>query len=636
MHRGRVLRLLCVGGKVHVTATSTNDGLRAAVRAQVGAQRFDDAWSTLRPRLLTSDDESAWNLARTVLRTGAAGGWSPPGAREVRLALLCSYEGQELADRLELACRALRIDVTVYAAPFGQLEQEALDPGSGLARFAPTHVLVAPTAEDLDLPELADDPEGVLAREQERWQALWRALSATGARVVQHSFVVPDVTPYGHLALRLPASRQSLVRRLNERLAAAAGSSVLLVDCDRLAARLGKGRWLDPRLWYAMRQPYAHAALPLLARETAAVIAADVGLGAKCVVVDLDNTLWGGIVGEEGALGVTVGSGPHGEAFAAFQRYLKGLAARGVLLAVASKNDAQAARSPFLENPAMQLRLDDFAAFVADGRRKPAQLAEIAAALDLGLDSLVFCDDNPAECAEVAAALPLTDTIVLDVPSSELVRTVSASLRFELPALTAEDEARRQSYTGRAAAAELQSASATLEDFWRSLDMVARVRPVDERSLERAAQLTQKTNQFNLTLRRRTLEEVRQLVARPDAVCLTLELDDRFAQHGIVGLVFAVPDDDEPGVLVLDTLLFSCRVIGRTAETHLLAHVSRAAIDAGFTRLRGSYEEGPRNALVADLYPRLGFAAHDGAVATWDYDLGAAGPIESTYIEDSA
>lgn len=608
------------------------EGVRASVRALLGERRFDDAWALLRPLLAADGDRGAWDLARTVVRSGGSAGWTPPAARQIRLAILCSYEGAELASHLELACRALRLDATVYAAPFGQLEQEALDSRSGLARFEPTHVLVAPTTADLDFPELADDPAALLEREEARWRRLWEALAPR--RVVQHAFVVPDATPFGHLSLRLPGSRPSLVRELNARLAAAAGSSVLLVDCERLASRLGKERWLDPRLWYAMRQPFSYAALPLLARETAAVLAADVGLGARCLVLDLDNTLWGGIVGEEGPLGVTVGTGPDGEAFAAFQQYLHDLTRRGLLLAVASKNDAAAARSPFLENPAMRLKLEDFAAFVADWRRKPEQLVEIAKALDLGLDSLVFADDNPAECAEVAAALPAVDTLRLDVPSSELVRTLSASLRFELPALTAEDEARRSSYRGRAAAAELQASAASLEDFWRSLEMVARVRDVDDRSLERAAQLTQKTNQFNLTLRRRTLDEVRELVSREDAICKTLELDDRFAQHGIVGLVLAVPAPDERRTLLLDTLLLSCRVIGRTAETHLLSHVSREAVAQGYERLRGSYVEGPRNELVADLYPRLGFEAVAGDDRVWDYDLAARGPIESAYIAD--
>jgi FkbH-like protein len=247
---------------------------------------------------------------------------------------------------------------------------------------------------------------------------------------------------------------------------------------------------------------------------------------------------------------------------------------------------------------------------------------------------VVLADDNPAECAEVAAALPAVDTILLDVPASELVRTVAGSLRFELSALTAEDVARRASYTGRAAAEEMRGAAGSLEQFWRSLEMHARVRDIDERSLERAAQLTQKTNQFNLTLLRRTVEEVSLLAAEPNAICKTLELDDRFAEHGIVGLVLARPAADEPATIELDTLLLSCRVIGRTAERHLLSHVSRIAHGRGCTRLRGSYVAGPRNKLVADLYSRLGFKPVPGHDHIWDYDLATQGLLVSDFIED--
>lgn len=558
------------------------------------------------------------------------------GARRIRLGLLCTYDAAELAEYLRLGCLALDIDAELYVAPFGQLEQELLGADTALARFKPTHVLIAPTTSDLGFPELAPDPEHALDEAQTRWRSLWDAVAGTlGARVVQHSFIVPDETPLGHLALRLPGSRISLVRELNRRLAEAAGNSVLLVDCERLAARLGKQRWDDPRLWYAARQPYAAEALPLLARETAAVLAGDVGLSARCLVVDLDNTLWGGLVAEEGAEGVAVGEGPDGEAYAAFQSYLAALRDRGVVLAVASKNDNDVAREPFLTNPRMRLKLDDFAVFVADWRRKPEQVAEIASRLDLGLGSLVFADDNPAECAEVAAALPAVSTVVLDGPPSERVRALASSLRFETSTLSRDDLERHRSYAARARAAELRTQASSLEDFWRSLEMRARVRILDTASIDRATQLTQKTNQFNLTLNRRSRDDIERLARDGTAICRTLELEDRFASHGLVGLGFALPTED-PATAMIDTLLLSCRVIGRTAECHLLAHLGREARERGFARLRGVFVPGPRNALVAKLYPELGFVASGADPNCWEYDLEANGPIESPFIADAA
>ncbi len=604
------------------------------IRALVKAGRFEEAWRSVTAELLTDDAPAVWNTARNVLAAGARQGFEPPTARSIRLAVLCTYESAELREHLRLALLALRIDAEIHAAPYGQLEQELLGEDTPLVGFAPTHVLIAPTTADLGLPELAEDPEAQLEEAGARWMALWeRSRERLSARVVQHGFAVPDATPLGHLSARLPGSRVSLVRELNRRLAAAAGSQTLLVDVERLASRMGKSRWEDPRLWFGARQPYGAEALALLARETAAVLAADQGLAAKCLVVDLDNTLWGGVIGDDGLGGIVVGEGPEGEAYSAFQDYVAALGRRGLILAVASKNDLEAAQEPFESNPAMRLKLGDFAAFVADWRPKSEQLAEIARTLGIGLDAIVFADDNPAECAEVAAALPEITTVTLDVPPSERVRRLAASVRLDLSSLSAEDLERQRSYAARADAARLAGAAATIEDFWRSLEMRAQIRPLDQASIERAAQLTQKTNQFNLTLNRRTREEIERVAGEDGSVCVTLELEDRFAHHGLIGLGVLRRSEDDARTATIDTLLLSCRVIGRTAEVHLISYLGRCALELGFQRLRGIYVPGPRNSLVADLYPRLGFEPA-GREHCWEYDLASNGPIASDYISD--
>jgi FkbH-like protein len=609
---------------------------RDAIRSLVADGSFEQAWRLLLPELLAVGSTAAWSVARNVLGAGRRSGWVPASRREIRLALLCTYEAAELAEHLRIACLALGVGPELYVAPYGQLEQEVLSAGSGLSAFAPTHVLIAATSADLPFPELADDGERLLETEMGRWRTLWERVRADhGARVIQHSFVVPDETPLGHLALRLPGSRLSLVRELNRRLADSAANDVLMVDCERLAAHVGKRRWLDARLWYGTRQPVAHEALPLLARDSAAVLAADLGLAARCLVLDLDNTLWGGVLGEEGLEGIAIGEGPDGEAYTAFQEYVGALRRRGVVLAVASKNDREDARRPFVEKPGMRLTLDDFAVFVADWRRKPEQIAEIADTLGLGLDTIVFADDNPAECAEVAAALGEITTVCLDTPPSERVRTLAACARFEVSALSPEDARRQRSYAARAVTSKLMADSATLEDFWHSLRMRARVRALDAGAVDRATQLVQKTNQFNLTLRRHSREKIERFAADSRAICRTLELEDRFASHGLIGLAIALPSDEDRETALIDTLLLSCRVIGRTAEAHMLAHLSVAALERGFKRIRGVYVPGPRNALVAEMYPRLGFAAREDG-RCWDYDLQSNGPIQSGFIcEDS-
>ena len=609
---------------------------RDSIRALAGDGRLDEAWAQVAAGFTGGDTgPEDFALARNVLRAGERGGWAPALARQARLAVLCTYDPAELAESVRLACLAFGIDAELYVAPYGQVEQELLTPDGPLAAFAPTHVLLAPSAADLAFAELTQDPAAAVADALARWRGLWKLARDThGVRVLQHGFVVPDHSALGHLSARLASSRVAMVRELNHRLGEAAGDAVLLIDAERLAARIGKRSWTDRRLWYAARQPVSAAGLALLARDTAAVLAGDLGLSARCLVVDLDNTLWGGVIGEDGLDGIALGQGPDGEAYLAVQEHLRELHARGVVLAVASKNDAATARLPFERHPAMRLSLEDFAVFVADWRRKPEQIAEIAQTLGLGLGSIVFADDNPAECAEVGGALPEVSVIWLDGPPSELAARLASSARFEVPALSDEDRKRQRSYAARGQAAALQASAASLEDFWRSLQMRARVVPVTDATLDRAAQLTQKTNQFNLTLRRRTREELARLTGEDGVVCLTLELSDRFADHGLIGLGLITTAAGDGVVATIDTLLLSCRVIGRTAESHLLAHLGRAALTLGATRLRGVYVPGPRNALVADLYPRLGFAAVPGIEPAWEYELSHLGLTESIYIAD--
>ena len=251
---------------------------------------------------LRGDDPGTWDVARNLLKGGARAG-GPAAARQFGWRFSVRTREQSWwrisSSRAAHYASTRRSRSAVRPTGAGSPRRP-----SGLAAFKPTHVLVAPTTADLDLPQLAEHPAAVLDAEEARWRRLWDGIGTTiGARVIQHAFVVPDETPLGHLALRLPGSKLSLVRELNARLGAAAESSVLLVDCERLASRIGKQSWLDPRLWQATRQPVSHAALPLLARETAAVLAGDLGLAARCLVVDLDNTLWGGLVGEEGPPG---------------------------------------------------------------------------------------------------------------------------------------------------------------------------------------------------------------------------------------------------------------------------------------------------------------------------------------------
>jgi FkbH-like protein len=349
--------------------------------------------------------------------------------------------------------------------------------------------------------------------------------------------------------------------------------------------------------------------------------------------MDLDNTLWGGVIGEDGLAGISLGAGPNGEAFVAFQEYLLQLKEKGIVLVVASKNNDADARRVFTEHPDMRIRLEDLAMFVCNWAEKPTNLRRISEELNLGLDALVLVDDNPAEGALVRQVLPQVDVITLPADPSHYVRAVSEYLRFETTALSREDIERTQMYRARAEAASLEASAGGLEDFYHSLRMKAAVAPFDEFHLPRIAQLTAKTNQFNLTTRRYRPEELRTLMQDRDSIHLYLRLQDRFADHGLVSVLMARVREQTAEI---DAWLMSCRVIGRTVEAEMLTRLCRLAEPRNFTTIRGTYIPTGKNQLVEDVYRKFGFTLvdeRDGSTI-WEYDLVRQAPIRNGFIEE--
>jgi FkbH-like protein len=562
-------------------------------------------------------DFTAWQSAWRVVERCRAG---MVPRRAARVALLSSYTTPQFSPLLQLAARREHIELTVFEGDYAQYRQLILDPDSALYRFAPEFVILAVHAGELDLPLHSSDPKAAVGAELSRWTTLWQLVARySSARVVQHTFALPAEEPMGHLAARLPGSRYRMIQALNSDLGVAAGDDVSMIDCERLAALVGTANWSDSRFWHLAKHAVAPVFQPLLAKHTAAVLAADLGLTRKCLVLDLDNTIWGGVVGEDGVANLRIGDGLEGEAFLAFQAYLLDLKARGVLLAVCSKNNDADAREPFERRAEMRLQLSDISCFVANWQAKTEQIQSIAQTLNLGLDSLVFVDDNPAERDLMRQHLPDVDVIALPDAPSGYVRAVSEYLLFESAAYTAEDARRTEQYRARALLEHAQANAPTLEEFHRTLGMRATIVPFNEVDLPRIAQLIGKSNQFNVTSRRHGLAQLRAFMRDEDCVHLSLRLEDRFTNHGLVSVLIAVKSGD---VMDIDTWLMSCRVIGRTVEDELLHQLIRRAQMAGCSRIRGVYIPSPKNAMVADLFSRLGFygVTCDGTTE-WLYDV---------------
>jgi len=604
----------------------------ARTYAQLGEDDKARQWALA--ALDSGDDFLTWQGVAGVLGKYLKTDW-PNRKRTARVAILGSYTTTQFKQLLAVAAIKFGVQIELYESHYGQYQQDIIDPNSELYRFKPDFVILVVHAGELRLPPYADDHEKAVENEVARWTQLWKTVQdRCGARVIQHNFAIDTDLPMGHLGSRLPGSRYMMVQRLNQRLGDAAGANVSIVDCERLAGTIGKNRWFDPKYWHLSKQAVSLDALPLLAKHTAAVLAADLGLSKKCLVLDLDNTLWGGIIGEDGLAGIKLGQGsPIGEAYVAFQEYILELKRKGVILAVNSKNNDADAREVFEKHPEMRIRLDDIAMFVANWEPKPQNIQRIAQTLNIGIDSLVFVDDNPAERQAMRQFQPEVDVIVLPPDPAHYVRALSNYLLFETSSFTKEDAARAEQYRARAQIAELEAQAGSIEDFYRSLQMSAVVKPFDELTLPRVAQLLGKTNQFNLTTRRHGIGELRRFMADPNCVHYSLTLRDRFADHGLVSLIIAFKSGD---VLDIDSWLMSCRVIGRTVEAELLSHLCRRAGELGCSRIRGTYIPTAKNGMVKEIFGKFGFekVSDTDGTTVWEYDLAAKGPITNGFIEN--
>lgn len=547
---------------------------------------------------------------RLIARLFRSPDWVP--VRRLRLALLGSSSTALLPGPLMAAALRAGIALDLYEGGYGAWRQEILDPGSGLHAFAPETVLILVNHRDL-----AASPRGVAAQGESLCRELrdaWTALQDRHAcHVIQCGFDLPQDGAWGALEDQLADGRRRLTIQANLRLSADLPSGVSFLDPARVA-RLSGAPLASDEEWMRFRQYPATPSLPAFADLVMAQCRAVLGLAPKVLALDLDNTLWGGVIGEDGLAGLKLGApDPQGEAYLALQDFALDLKARGVILAICSKNNLEDAQAPFLGHDAMRLRLADFAAFRANWDDKATNLAALADELNLGLDAIVFLDDNPLERAWVRSRLPQVTVVEGGDDPWRMLQALRRGCYFEVVTLTAEDVNRHASYAATAATRQLQEGAGSVEEFLAGLGMVAEHGPVDETTLTRVTQLINKTNQFNLTTRRYTEAEVRQMAASPEWWCRWFRLSDRFGDHGLIGLVFARKD----AVWRIDTFLMSCRVLGRRMEDFMAAALLTAAKAEGAGRVTGRYHPTAKNGLVADLLPRLGFAP-EGEDSCWD------------------
>lgn len=561
----------------------------------------------------------------------------PP--QDVRCACKVAYLGSHTVvfhlPILQLLAWLEGILLEVHAPMYGLAHQEILNPSSALYEFSPDVVIIGSSWRDAHVPAFSQDPQVVVESRLTDIRRQWEALvQRQPCSIIQHNMDLPAWDSAGALGARLPGGRSAILRELNRQLAICAPPEVGVLDQDQVSAQFGRTRWQDDRAWHLAKQHPAHVALPDLARAQVALLRARLGMTKKVLVLDLDNTLWGGVIGEDGIGGIQLGPpDPRGEAHQEVQRYCLELKERGILLAVCSKNNEDDARLPFERHEASVLKLDDFAVFMANWNDKVANLVRMAKQLNLGLDSFVFLDDNPAERAHIRAHLPMVAVPELGADPSDFISIIDRKRYFEAWSLTDEDRYRAGSYIANAQREELALAVSSEADYLQELDMSCSHGSFDEITLPRIAQLVGKTNQFNLTVQRHGLETLRRFALDPQAWTQWFRLQDRFGDLGLVGVLVALPEDQ--AVWRIDTLLMSCRAMGRGMEHFMMAVLFREAGKRQIERLYGLYAPMEKNVVVADFYPAVGFAKVSDDAGRVRYELSVEqAPALITWVKE--
>ena len=537
-----------------------------------------------------------------------------PGFQPVRLAILASSTVDHLPPAIRVAGLRRRLLIEVHSGAYGQYRQELLDPASALHRFKPQAVLFSLSAREaiagVPLAATAAEVDNAIGRFIGELRSLWRrAREIGGAAVIQQTFMDVSEPLFGGYDRMVPGAPGSVVARLNDRLIeAAAEDGALLLDVARASQRDGIDAWFDVGRWLQGKLEIAPQAAPSYGDLAARILAALRGLSKKCLVLDLDNTLWGGVIGDDGLDGIVLGEGSAaGEAHLALQHYAKQLKERGVILAVCSKNDAKIAEAAFRDHPEMVLRRSDFAAFVANWDDKAQNLKAIAARLNIGVDSLVFVDDNPIERARMRQSLPMVAAPEMPDDPAHYVRCLADAGYFEAVAFTADDRNRAEQYAANAEREALLGSAESMDEFLRGLKMTAVYGPFTAVDHARVVQLINKTNQFNTTTRRYAGEEITQIMDDPDALTLQFRLLDRVGDNGLVSTMILRPTAADDDVLEIENWVMSCRVFGRELEFEAMNVAVEAARERGVRALVADYIPTPKNDVISKLYPSLGF-----------------------------
>lgn len=551
---------------------------------------------------------------------------------EKRIAVLGGSTTNEIVDQLELFLLNYGIKPTFYQSEYAQYWQDAVFGNEELDSFQPDIVFIHTNWRNITaFPTTASTVEEVnqlLDDQFAHFSVMWDKIAERYAcPVIQNNFDRPAWRLLGNSDISDYRGKTNFISRLNQKLYdyAQGHKGFYVNDIDYLAANYGLEKWSNPLYWHMYKYSLCLDAIPGLAKSVADIIKSIYGKNKKVLVCDLDNTLWGGVVGDDGVEGIQVGPEVStGQIYSEFQSYVKELKSIGVLLAVNSKNDEENAIAG-LNHPDGVLKSDDFVNIKANWENKDRNMQAIAAELNLGIDSFVFIDDNPTEReimrqADFGVAIPEMDKV------ENYIRILDNNGYFEVTSLSADDLSRVKMYQENAKRTQLQQSLGSYEDFLKSLEMKATIRNFEPIYIQRIAQLTNKSNQFNLTTLRCSESDITHIKDSPDYLCLYGKLEDKFGDNGVVSVVAGERIGDE---LHMRLWLMSCRVLKRGMEDAMLDTLVSDAQQNGIKSIKGYYYPTAKNNMVRDFYQRMGFtleSADETGNTVWAMDAATYAP----------
>ena len=539
--------------------------------------------------------------------------------KKIRIAFLASSTINGFEETMRVKCHQKGIDCITYVADYNQYNQEILNQDSGLYQFKPDitflildtrHILGEHFFSWYSVPH--SDRKEIIEIKHKEIQNVCRIFQENfDSKLVVTSLQIPNYSPYGIDDESITVSLKKVIYEINNKLFQYQKKlgKIFIYDFNEFVRKFGDNNIFDYKQFFSGDIKISTEYIPKFVSEFMGYVYAVTGITKKCIVLDLDNTLWGGIIGEDGFDNIKLGDNPVGRSFVEFQKRLLALNQRGIILAINSKNNFDDAIEVIKKHPNMILREDNFACVKINWDNKVTNLHKIAEELNIGLDSMVFFDDEPINQEYVRESLP--GVLVMDLPkdSSQYAQIITEMKEFDILKITEEDTKRSDMYLGQKKRKELENKVGDFNEFLKQMNIEVIVQKANSFSIPRISQLTLKTNQFNLTTKRYQEEEVSKFSSSDDKIVECVQVNDKFGDNGITGTYIIEKKNDEEWII--DTFLLSCRIMGRGVEEIMMNQIIEKAKLSGIKKIKGEFIPTAKNKPAANFYEDLGFSKED-------------------------